>query len=334
MGACSFVLAFDRMLNVSAPSSIDSQRRLAWNSYWKSGVLHSCPTSFKGNYSGVIAQFWARAAAQLGPGARVLDLATGNGSIPRLLGQMTTNRIEIDAVDAADIAPAWSNGRAHVRFHPGVWMERLPFEGATFDAICSQFGIEYATRPDAWVEAARVLRPDGQVFLVLHHRHSVFAGIARDERNHLQWLLSDDGLLQAAVALAPWLVRMRCGEPVAAGMLEEANAARMSFNRTQAQMDARIGKGAAVDVLHEVRAHVHRILADSSQPEHALQEYRQRLAESLLRCSELVDSALDKEQVESLGSLLCSHGPHVVMRVEELRQDEGLLAWGLAITRA
>ena len=57
-------------------------RRQAWSSYWAQGALHSCTGSFDARYSGAIGAFWDAVVAEIPPGSRVLDLATGNGALP------------------------------------------------------------------------------------------------------------------------------------------------------------------------------------------------------------------------------------------------------------
>jgi len=320
---------------VSQPSSSGEQdRQRAWTTYWHSGALHSCPTSFVGNYAGAIAEFWSEVGKSLPAPARVLDVGTGNGSIPKFLMDIAADRgvVEIDGVDAAQIAPTWHStaDTPRVRFHSGVRMEALPFPDAAFDVVCSQFAIEYASAPEAWTEALRVLKPGGSLCWVMHHRASVFASVAAQERDHLAWLLQADGLFGAAADLAPWLMRHRAGEASVA-MSSEANAARSRFNGIQQDLESRIQASASADVLGEVRAQLHAILARSTEPVAALSQYRQQLQESMLRSSDLVDRALDSDRVRNLASWLEDHRPGATVAVETLRQEEGILAWGLKL---
>jgi SAM-dependent methyltransferase len=333
MGACFF--GGLEVISVNKKSSRGEQgRERAWTTYWRSGALHSCPTSFHGNYQGAIAEFWKGASASLPVPARVLDVGTGNGSIPRLLidAGVAPDHLDIDAVDAADISPAWHSpaDMPNIRFHPGVPMESLPFAQASFDAVCSQFAIEYASAPVAWEEALRVLRPAGHLYWVMHHRESIFAQVAMQECEHLDWLSQPNGLLDAALALAPWLMRLRRGDASVASS-PHANEARARFNLSQQEVESRIRDATATDILGEVRAQVHAILARSPDPESALGRHRAWLGESRLRSAELVSCALDAGSIQELCVWLKARMPRASISVQALQQAEGVLAWGLVM---
>ena len=310
-----------------------ASRQDAWRSYWATGNLHSCVTSYDGNYSGAIAGFWVRAFAGLPEHSKVLDLATGNGAIPKLLYDLKGDSVSIDAVDATQIAPRWHSPIDHAKIHfrSGVWMERLPYADAAFECVCSQFGIEYAERPAAWLEALRVLKSDGQLHCVVHHQDSILTNIAAQEEAHCAWLVGDDGLLQAAIRLAPWLLRVRRGElPPQPG--DDADNARMRFNQAQEGLANRIQKGGTLDLLLQARVQVQGILAHALDPMEALSQYGRQLSQAQLRCSELVQCAMTCDEVSALGDWIKSARANATLRVEELRQAEGLLAWGLSMT--
>lgn len=307
-------------------------RQEAWRSYWATGNLHSCVTSYDDNYSGAIAAFWVDAFKGLPAQSHVLDLATGNGAIPKLLNDLKGMSVRIEAVDATQVAPRWHrpDKHANIRFHSEVWMEHLPYPDATFDCVCSQFGIEYAERPAAWQEALRVLKPGGQLHCVVHHRESVVTRIAAQEQAHCEWLVGSDGLLHAALQLAPWWLRVRRGElaPQAAG---DAEIARAAFNGAQARLADRVEKGGTVDLLLQARIQVQAILTQAKDPVLAMGQYAQQLREAELRCSELVQCAMTAEEMAALGRWLQAQRAGGSLFIQELRQTEGLLAWGLSL---
>jgi SAM-dependent methyltransferase len=303
-------------------------RRIAWSQYWSAGGLHSCPGSFAGNYAGAIADFWQTALADLAPGARVLDLATGNGALPQMLLQRYGDGVSVDAVDAAQLAPAWFSPLQHprIRFHSGVMIEALPFEDASFDYVISQYGIEYAARPDACRQALRVLRPNGHLAFVMHHSDSVLARVARDEQEHFAWLLGSDGLLAAASGLLPWLSRIKGGESLRDN--PGAEQSRHFFNEVQGELAARATASAVPDMLLEARHQVQRLL-QQPQPQSPLSRYADALRAAQLRSAELLRFALSPAELDDWVAGLRVQRPQNRIEVKELRQVEGIMGWGL-----
>lgn len=189
-------------MNGERAQSIDS-----WTEYWKSGRGASC---FQGSDAEVrLNRLWEELVDDLADGARVLDLATGNGTVAACCaarGRACGIALKVDGVDAAAIDPPKyvtdpGGVLRAVRFHRNVRLEALPFEDAAFDAIVSQFGFEYASEEPAAAEVARCLAPGGRLRFVLHARDG---GVARDTAlrlERLQGVLADDGALALVLAL-------------------------------------------------------------------------------------------------------------------------------------
>lgn len=320
------------------PAADPSARRAAWSAYWATGGLHSCVGSFDGNYSGAIGDFWRAVFTDLPEGpVRVLDLATGNGALPRLLWEHRGNRpgLQVDAVDLARLAPAWLDPDQHagLRFHAGVAMEQLPFADASFDLVTSQYGFEYARRDAALAEALRVLKPDGRLALVMHHAASVLVRVGRSELRNQSLLLAPDGLLAATAAVLPWISRARAGQDPSGE--PEALAARHAYNAAVQALAAVIAASDAPDLLLETRAWVNRLLAgtgpDPSPALASLANYREGLVAAGLRTGELIEHALDEAQLSALVSSIQAARPAGRVQVLPVAQAEGLLGWGLRL---
>jgi ubiquinone/menaquinone biosynthesis C-methylase UbiE len=102
-------------------------------------------------------------AAQLRPGATLLDVATGPGSLPleaTRLGMICTG---------VDLSPGMI--QLAEKSHPGIEfhvadVEHLPFADASFDAVVCNFGLGHFPYPEASVaECVRVLKPGGRIAL-------------------------------------------------------------------------------------------------------------------------------------------------------------------------
>ena len=102
-------------------------------------------------------------AASVGPGTRVLDVATGPGY---LAGRAAEGGARVTGVDVAAAMLALA-----ARSHPGIEFreadaQALPFEDQSFDAVLGNFVILHLGRPEqAAGEFARVLAPGGKVAL-------------------------------------------------------------------------------------------------------------------------------------------------------------------------
>jgi ubiquinone/menaquinone biosynthesis C-methylase UbiE len=339
-GNGALLFLWHRRDNGGMSSSEATARRAAWSAYWATGGLHSCVGSFPGNYSGAIGAHWQAVFAQLRPGQRVLDLATGNGALPLLLGDQFAggDGPQVDAVDLAEVAPAWysADQRARIRFHSGVAMEQLPFADASFDLVVSQFGFEYAQRDAALREALRVARPSGGIAFVMHHAGSVLVQVGRAEIANLALLMAPGGLLEAAAAVIPWFARARAGAALAGN--PEALRCREGYNAAMRELDAHIEASPAPDLLLEARDRVHGVLAGvGADPAPSLQLLARCRAEweaASLRTTEMIGHALDDHQVQALLARLRDARPGASIACEPLSQREGLLGWALRLEPA
>lgn len=111
------------------------------------------------------------AMADLQPGEAVLDLGSGSGMDAFVAGLHVT---ETGTVTGVDMTPeqvakartlADDNGFHNVTFRQG-YVEDLPFEDETFDAVLSNGVINLSAEKErVFEEAARVLRPGGRLAL-------------------------------------------------------------------------------------------------------------------------------------------------------------------------
>jgi demethylmenaquinone methyltransferase/2-methoxy-6-polyprenyl-1,4-benzoquinol methylase len=101
------------------------------------------------------------AGLDLPPKALVLDVATGTGLVARDMIERYAVRVVALDQSAHMLAEAASRGYDDVRLIRGDGT-RLPFAGATFDAVTFTYLLRYVDDPAATVaELARVLRPGG-----------------------------------------------------------------------------------------------------------------------------------------------------------------------------
>lgn len=319
-----------------------ARRVRAWSDYWATKALHSCGTSFSGNYAGTIARFWDGIFDQLPPASQVLDLCCGNASLSKLLLESAaSDRVhKVVAVDAARIAPPWLAEAppavaARLEVHAGVDAAALPFPDASFDLCISQFGIEYAGRA-ALAECQRVLRPSGRLAAIVHHIDSLPVRIAREECRHIDYLLEPEGLYARAQAI----IEPMAHAATAAGRerLKQdpvASAARVNMNAALAGLKTRLESADYPDVLLEQRdavmaliAHVPSIGADAGRK--ALSELREALLASRLRQQELIDHACTEADLRGWMAPLDGAIEHLA---PQLFDNGELAGWALVASR-
>lgn len=102
-------------------------------------------------------------AANVGPGTRVLDVATGPGPAAAAALARGAHPVGIDlAPRMIELARSLHPG---IEFSEGN-VESLPFPDASFDALVCNFGLGHFPRPEHSAgECVRVLRPGGSVAL-------------------------------------------------------------------------------------------------------------------------------------------------------------------------
>lgn len=316
---------------------MDTGKRQAWSTYWSSGALHSCTSSFHGNYSGILADFWME-VFQERPARRMLDLATGNGAVPKLaLECIRTRPLEIVGVDLADILPDWINdGQKDIlHMHSGVHLETLPFSDGEFDLITSQYGIEYAEWPQAVNEAVRVCEAGGRLACVIHHENSVVVRVGEQENTNLSLLLADDGVLDAASKVLPWLGDARHATVPASNFPEKVQA-RLGYNTAMDKIAEVLVDNFVPDILLQFRHEVHALLSRVSRAEigvdtafNRLRQWRDALEASKSRTTSMIESARNADSILEFGHIVMRRYPGARLDITELQQDEGVLGWGV-----
>ncbi len=311
-----------------------------WNQYWHYDRIASC---FDGagaaNYDERIGGGWRAFFAGLPEGARILDLATGNGAaalIAAEVGRAGAKHFEIVAVDQADIDPPAYVSRhaedyAAIRFLARTEAEALPFPDASFDAAVSQYGIEYSDLSRSLEELVRVLAPGGRVRLVVHAADGVVAADAKAVIADADLLLEEIDLPGAAARCFTALLAVE--RPPAAGSTAEADRAFAAFQdaleRTARHVPAAHDKamlrnsGAVLLDSFSRRGHfdLAQLLAKVEAVRGEILAHRGRLAA-------LVEAALDGAEAGALAQRLRGAGASQC-GCEPLASETGLIAYAV-----
>lgn len=308
-----------------------------WESYYRGGAIVSCPTGPDPNYSLEVRDTWVRFFGALPDGARILDIGCGNGPlvlIARETAAELSRSFEIDAVDLADIDPVANvpDGRNlfdGVRFHARVGTEDLPFDTASFDAVCGQYIVEYTDVPETLREAARVLRPGGRCQLILHHVDSIVVRNARESLRQADMTLNELRLLRRFRRYCDMLAK----SPQKAGPAEKAffdagarmrEAAEASTNPLFLEFVIN-----AIKSLLKNRSRV-------SQGEHLKETNRleRELKNWVRRLEDLVSGAQTKDDMKRMMSQARDAGFRSIELKAQLQDTDTLVGWRLNMKRA
>jgi SAM-dependent methyltransferase len=171
-----------------------------WSDFWAqggAGPASGCLPHALRQIDDVQKRLWASVVRPLARGARVLDLATGDGAV---LAKIASARrdLKLVGVDSAARLPAKLKG---AQIKAGVAMERLPFPDGSFDLVTSQFGIEYGDVPAIVAEVARVLRPGSRFAFLVHHADGPIVAHNAPRRQALEAVIEGSDLLARARSL-------------------------------------------------------------------------------------------------------------------------------------
>jgi SAM-dependent methyltransferase len=197
--------------------------RKAWDLFWSYDRLASFGTGTgAGNYGEGIAADWRRLFASLPPGSRVLDLCTGNGAIA-VMAVEAGDGLKVTGTDLASVQPAAfvskeKKALRKIRFLSDTPAEQLPLEDSSFDAVVSQYGIEYSELEQSLPEAVRVLAPGGRLRFACHAAEGAVASATKRavaDANFLIDHIDITGRAAACISAILDIERGRASGPVA-----------------------------------------------------------------------------------------------------------------------
>lgn len=301
--------------------------RAAWDRFWSYDRQASFGTGKgSGNYGGAIAAGWRAFFAALPRRSRVLDIATGNGAIA-LLAVRAGRDFKVTGADLADVRPAAfvSSSKRDlkaIRFLGGTPAEKLPLADSSFDAVVSQYGIEYSDVKKSLAEAVRVLAPGGRLRFVTHAAEGSVAADTALAVADADFLLDELDLVGRAARCIEAVLGVERGHQ--SGQLAEI-AAQAHYGQF------RDGMKALADRLPAARdqamlASVHQTLTALFEQRQALglqallprlDALREEIAAHRTRQRALIASALPAGQVAALGKQLEKLGLSEITTAEQ-----------------
>ena len=172
------------------------EARAAWDRFWHFDRLSSFMSGpGAANYGAAIASGWRDFFAALPIGARILDLCTGNGAIA-VMAMEASPSFAVTGVDLASIEPTAfvSSNQVQlrrIRFIPNMPAEALSLPAGGFDAVVSQYGIEYSDMDRSVPQAVRMLAPGGRLRFAMHAAEGAVAADTRRSIGEADFLLDE-----------------------------------------------------------------------------------------------------------------------------------------------
>ena len=292
------------------------QAHPAWDSFWRYDRLSSfLTTPGAPNYAPPIADGWRAFFKSLTDGARVLDLATGNGAIA-VMAVEAGKDFSVTGADLAAVEPTAFVTRNHaelkqIRFLPNTPAEALPLADASIDAVVSQYGAEYSDLARSIPEAVRVLAPGGRLRFAIH---AAEGAVACDTAS--------------AIADADFLIGLDI-----VGLAERSDTALDAFN---------IGLKAIADRAptatdRAMLANVHQTLCDADDHRRGelavtAENLHAEITAHRDRQAALLSAALSTNQMAELGTMLAALGLTAIAHGEQ-RDGADLIGHVIEATR-
>lgn len=291
-----------------------------------------------GGYSDEVRASWAEFLNTLPASVRILDIGIGN-HVPALIAAemaATGGRDwRIDAIDpggaqAAAQSRAGKALEARIGFHAGASLARLPFDDASFDAVCGHHVVEFSDTAAALAAVRRVLKPGGDAQFILHHADSPLLRSARIS-------LREADLVFVRTKAFRRVHRLVTMNQIIPGSTERATNEVRTVIRTlkrglpvaRQQGGGRV-LGVALDAIQKLLAARRELNPDAAGL--AVDRTEAELRASVRRLGDLVAHACTDAQMREVEQAAAAAGFSQIERVAQLHDSEPI-AWQLLVHR-
>ncbi len=282
--------------------------------------------------------FWRDKFVELDNGARILDIAAGNGAIATIAAELSIDKGKgffVAATDLADVSvdligdEKTKAARETIEFHGQTPCENQPFEDDSFDLVTSQFGFEYSDIGKTLIEIRRVLKPGGRFVAISHHAESVLIENSKVEIEIYDFALNKIDLVGTAKryfkalgdpAQHPDQQRKAAkrARPLAASLKTRMNAFREKYETHDCAQFIAGAVSYTVRVAQETTLKEKLDALDRAQSDFELAK---------ARLDDMVAAALDSDQIKSFNVLAKEAGFQSVDSLELYTEDSSLAGW-------
>jgi ubiquinone/menaquinone biosynthesis C-methylase UbiE len=294
------------------------EKEIPWSVYWAADRIHSCVAEDQQNDQGLLNKVWQDFAKKAVSGAQMIDLATGNGAVPLAMLSARTD-LDLSGIDRASIDPSkYVSDRPElkqVKFYPNTDINDLGILDKRFDAVTSQFGIEYAGLHETIGAVSSNLKSLGELLFLIHHDQSNVITSSKSKVTEMKELLEPNGLVETVFSFLRREIEFSVLESSGQGFLD--NSANYS--------EAVTGQifSAIEQIVNTAQTNLSGSLEMAKTVKFKLSAEKQRL-------EQMIQSAQSKEEMNSYKNLLEGNG-FVVKSLEPFYADDDyLLGWLLS----
>lgn len=331
------------MAEKNIPSEFTLKDRAeAWSNYWNMGAAWSCMDLGLEDSSSEAFVFWQSALGELTAADHILEIGAGNGNFVDVLRRIFSPQTVPPylGVDLADIRPkVHATEGEQIQFRGEIDIANTDIENQSFTTAISQFCLEYTPLDQSITEISRILVPKGATLaMIMHHAESKVTLVAKEEIRYLKLILADDGILQSAKNMIPFVLMASTPEgKMALKANPDAQTTRSQFNQKQDELQSLAEAAETSPILHHAAKSAHDILVATSQygEQQALSGLEQAhttYQDALLRLQELVDTAMGQSQIESVKAILNSNG-FTSVDISEVSNQDQRMGWTVLAKR-
>jgi SAM-dependent methyltransferase len=305
-----------------------------WSVFWRQGHSTTFGDWFKQGYDGAVAAWWSSALDEAPEKAAVIELGCGNCS---LLPAMVKSGLagKYIGVDVARVSPSTvaaqglADSGIELVLHSETPAEEVPETDACCDLAASVFGIEYSDLERSVPEAARLLKPGGRFFALLHHDNSIVTAMSKRAIDEFR---QED--IQKAVAALSTISseRDRVRELSELKSSTKAEEARSLINSLAQKYLSDTNPKTANATMFEFMSQALRFFkmmgASSEQRVDFIQSLETEHTASHERFQQMVSVAFDDEGIDNLKTLFASSG-FTEIAVGVVNTGDDILAWSL-----
>lgn len=290
-----------------------------WSEYWQQeGASGEVFVGKDGAPHPALAAFWQTQLPQ--PGARIIDLACGAGSVFAHVGD--PRQYELHAADFSIDAISILRQRDPAILATVSSAAEPPYPDGSFDMVVSQFGVEYAGI-DAFRTAGRLVRAAGKLAMLCHYENGT---IDRKNRELLAGatVARDTNFIDKAAAMV---------EAAFSSSAQALDTAARSFAPSERALAAAVSRyrgGVHTHLYGGFRQLFERRAAyELKDITDWLEAMAVDLETNIVRLTAMCEAALSNEQIDHIGHDLRGEGFEVTTRPFHGSDRDVPVAWQL-----